>query len=453
MIDIDSLIAHQIEVEPYSLEDDFDKLKKADFSDGLYRNGEEYHGFQLLLRQTMQHPILSKKQEQEYFAVIQNGADDASKLEARNQIIIHNQKLVLSIAMRYRGRGLELEDLIQEGNLGLIAASQRFDPAKGFKFSTYAIWWIRQAILRAIEEKADIVRKPSYLFYQKSRILRAREELFRFLGREPDMDELTQACGISRSKLENIFLSLQAETYLDADLETDYDGVDTVGSFIPDERISTPAEIVSDRVFEEQLEELLSAHFSKKKFNIIKRRLGFDGGEPETLEKIGKRFHLSRERVRQIEKELKDIAGTNPQGDSIIEKLSKSKKALQRKKGRCQVCGKRLSRDKWQYCSDQCREKIIAKHQITATSVDRQKHPPILSNKRDSVSLSSTSDLPVRTSLLTPTTQYTQTSEQRQLTLFPLPEKEIKKSKKRLNRKSTINKKDEVCVQLTLLPV
>lgn len=438
MIDIDSLIARdQIEVEPYRLEDNFDKLKEADFSDGLYRNGENYHGFQLLLRQTMQHPILSKKQEQEYFAVIQNGADNASKLEARNQIIIHNQKLVLSIAMRYRGRGMELEDLIQEGNLGLIVAIQRFDPAKGFKFSTYAIWWVRQAIIRAIEEKANVVRKPSYLYYQKSRISKAREELFRFLGREPDFSELAEACGMSRSKLEKILLSLQAETYLDADLETDDDGVDTISSFIADERIATPAEIVSDRVFEEQLEELLSAHFNKKKFNIIKRRLGFDGGEPETLEKIGKRFKLSRERVRQIEKELKDIAGNNPQGDSIstiIEKLSKSKKALQRKKGRCQVCGKRLSRDKWQYCSDQCREKIIAKHQITATSMDKQKHPPILSK----------SDLPV---------QYTQTSEQRQLTLFPLPEKEIKKRKKRLKRKSTTKMKDEVCVQLTLLPV
>lgn len=432
MIDIDSLIARdQIEVEPYQLE--------HDFSDVLYRNGEEYHGFQLLLRQTMQHPILSKEQEQEYFSVIQNGADNASKLEARNQIIIHNQKLVLSIAMRYRGRGLELSDLIQEGNLGLIVAIDKFDPDKGFKFSTYAIWWVKQAIIRAIEEKAAVVRKPSYLYYQKSRIFRAREELFRFLGREPDMDELTEACGISRSKLENIFLKLQAETYLDADLETDYDGVDTVGSFIADERISTPAEIVSDRVFEKQLEELLKSHFDKKKFNIIKRRLGFDGGEPETLEKIGKRFHLSRERVRQIEKELKDIAGTNPQGDSIstiIEKLAKSKKAYERKKKRCQVCGKALKSNQWQYCSDQCRETIIAKHKPIETS--KQEVSKDFSAKGFTAKPKNPQ-------------QNLSSDEQRELTLFPLPES--KKLRRRRNRQVTQKQMENVGLQLTLFPL
>ena len=445
MIDIDDLIVRDEIDEPHNLEHDFDKLNPADFSDGLYRNGEEYHGFQILLRQTMQHPILSRKQEQEYFSVIQNGADDDLKIEARNQIIIHNQKLVLSIAMRYRGRGLALEDLIQEGNLGLIVAIDKFEPTKGFRFSTYAVWWIRQAITRAIEYQAGVVRKPSYLYYQRSRIFRAREELCRFWGREPEMDELTEACGISQSKLEKILLSLQAETYLDADLETDGDGVDTVGSLITDDRMATPAAIVSDRVFEEQLQELLSAHFDKRKLKIINRRLGFDGMEPETLEKIGKRFRISRERVRQIVDELKDIVGTQEASMSaIIEKLSKSKKALQRRKRRCQVCGKALKSSQWQYCGDKCRDKIIAKHQITTTNMDRQKHPPIHSK----------SDLLVRTGLLTQTTQYTQTSKQRQLTLFPLPETEIKPSNKRLNRKSTNNKKkDEVGVQLTLLPV
>jgi DNA-directed RNA polymerase sigma subunit (sigma70/sigma32) len=118
MIDIDSLIARD-EIEPSELE--------ADFSDVIYRNAQDYHGFQILLRQTMQHPILSKEQEREYFYVIQNGANDNLRIEARNQIIIHHQKLILSVAKRYTSRGLELEDLIQEGNLGLMVAIQKFD--------------------------------------------------------------------------------------------------------------------------------------------------------------------------------------------------------------------------------------------------------------------------------------------------------------------------------------
>jgi RNA polymerase primary sigma factor len=437
MIDLDSLIARDEIEQPHNFE--------HDFSDTLYLNAEQYHGFQILLRQTMQHPILSKEQEQEYFETIQNGAGDDLKIEARNQIIIHNQKLVLSIAMRYRRRGLALEDLIQEGNLGLIIAIDKFDTEKGFKFSTYATWWVRQGIIRAIEYQANVVRKPSYLYYQKSRILRAREELCRFLGREPEMDELTEACGISQSKLEKILLSLQAETYLDADLESDGDGVETIGSFIADDRMATPAAIVSDRVFEEQLHQLLSAHFDKRKLKIINRRLGFDGMEPETLEKIGKRFRISHERVRQIVKELEEIVGTQEASMSaIMEKLSKSKKAHQRKKKRCQVCRKALKSTQWQYCSDRCRDTIIAKHQITMTNMDRQNHPPIHSK----------SDRLMKTDLLTPTTQYTQTSKQRQLTLFPLPETEIKPSNKRLNRKSTNNKKkDEFGVQLMLLPI
>lgn len=180
MIDIDTLIANEINQEqPSELEDDFLESVTPHLgadAEGQSNLSEEYHGFQILLRQTMRHPLLTRHQEQEYFDIIQNGASDESKLEARNQIIIHNQKLVLSIAKRYRGRSLPLEDLIQEGNLGLIVAIDKFDPTKGFKLSTYATWWIRQAIVRAIEDKADIVRKPSYLSWHKSRILKAREE-------------------------------------------------------------------------------------------------------------------------------------------------------------------------------------------------------------------------------------------------------------------------------------
>jgi RNA polymerase primary sigma factor len=364
MIDIDSLIAKEEIDEPHNLE--------PDFSDSLYIHAEEYHGFQILLRQTMQHPILSPEQEQEYFETIKNSADDDQKREARNQIIIHNQRLILSVAMRYRGKGLDLEDLIQEGNLGLIVAIDKFDPEKGFRLSTYATWWIRQAIIRAIEYQKDVVRKPSYLYHHKSRILKTREQLCRFLGREPDLNELAESCGMSQSKLESIFLSLQAETYLDADLETDDDGVYTVSSFIPDERIATPAEIVSEQVFEAQLEQLLQSHFNnakmrtgKKKLQIITSHLGLNGMDEKSLGEVAQKFRLSRQRVQQIMDELKDIAGTNPQNQSIssiAEKLSKSKKAYDRKKRRCQVCGKALKSNQWQYCGDKCRTEIIAKH-------------------------------------------------------------------------------------------
>jgi RNA polymerase sigma factor (sigma-70 family) len=194
--DIYALISDESIYEP-DLEGDY-------LTESIYIDEEDYNGLQILIRHTMQHPILSKEQEQELFRIITNGTSEDAKIEAQHQIILHNQKLVLSQAKQFRGRGLELSDLIQEGNLGLIVAIDKFDPERDFRFSTYAIWWIRQVIQRAIRDKGTIVRKPSSNYDLYRRLQKTREQLIKFTGKEPNFSELAEASSLSRRRVKEI---------------------------------------------------------------------------------------------------------------------------------------------------------------------------------------------------------------------------------------------------------
>jgi len=186
--DIYALISEESIYEPY--------LEDYSLTESLAIDDNDYNGLQILIRQTMHHSILTKEQEQELFRIIKNGTSDDAKISAKHQIILHNQKLVLSQAKQFRGRGLELSDLIQEGNLGLIVAIDKFEPERDLRFSTYAIWWIRQVILRAIRDKGKIVRIPSSNYDLYKRLQNTREQMIKFTGTEPTLSELAEASGL-----------------------------------------------------------------------------------------------------------------------------------------------------------------------------------------------------------------------------------------------------------------
>lgn len=338
--------------------------KEPDLSiDAIYwphLNYDEYNGFQLLLRQTMKHPILSKEQEKELFKLIKNGVSKETRIEARNQLILHNQKLVLSIARLYRGRGLELEDLIQEGNIGLIVAIDKFDPKRNLRFSTYAVWWIRQVIIRAIRDKGKIVRIPSSNYDLYKRLQKTREQLIRFTGEEPTFSELAEASGMSRRRVKEIIISMQVEEYLDEYVFGEGDEVTRL-DLIADERRASPSEIVHKEIFSEQFSDLISKSFSEREAFIIKRRYGLFDDEMHTLSEIGKELSISRERVRQIQQGVLDrIKKRTTSEESLIEAIEKLSKITPSKN--CLVCGRKLRGKEHKYCSDRCRRKVMYEH-------------------------------------------------------------------------------------------
>ena len=323
----------------------------------IYEN--DYRGLQILMRQTMRHPILTKEQEQELFFTIKNSAEDDAKIEGRNQLILHNQRLVLSIARLYRGRGLELEDLIQEGNLGLIIAIDKFEPERNLRFSTYAVWWIRQVIVRATRNKGTTVRIPSSNYDLYKRLQRTREQLIKFTGKEPTFSELAEASSMSRRRLKEIIVSMQVEEYLDEYVFDEEDGVTRLDLIAADKR-ANPAEIVSKKVFSEQFESLISSSLDEREAFIIKRHYGLFDDETHTLREIGKELGISRERVRQIEQNVLDrIKAKTTSSGSFQEAMQKLSQIPPTKPTHCLVCGKKLRGNEYKYCSDRCRRKVM----------------------------------------------------------------------------------------------
>jgi len=288
--------------------------------DNVFEQGEA-DLVRMYLREIGQYPLLTDKQEVELAQAIEAGERAKGRIEkeahrlsqrmmerldvdldrgraARRRFIQSNLRLVVSIARRYQGMGLPLLDLIQEGNLGLMRAVEKFDWRKGFKFSTYATWWIRQAITRAIADTARTIRIPVHMVEAVQKVRKIQEELLDKLGREPTVDEIAKEAGFGPEKVHEIFRIMpepvSLETPVGEDEETE------LLHFIEDATVEAPADSALASMLQEDLRSVLDT-LSERERRVLELRFGLADGRPRTLEEIGKEFNLTRERIRQIE--------------------------------------------------------------------------------------------------------------------------------------------------------
>ncbi|MEO0089028.1 MAG: sigma-70 family RNA polymerase sigma factor [candidate division WOR-3 bacterium] len=227
-------------------------------------------------------------------------------LFARDKMINGNVRLVVSIAKKYANRGLEFSDLVEEGNVGLIKAVEKFNYKKGYKFSTYATWWIKQAITRALAEQSKTVRIPSHIQDAINKITHTRQKFLQNFGREPTISEIAQRLGISKEKIERYQKIVQHGVSLDKPIDDEESGF--IGDFMADEKTTSPARKAGISLLNEKLEKVLQTYLSKREEKILKLRFGIGDGIQKTLEEVGQIFNITRERVRQIEaKALKKL--------------------------------------------------------------------------------------------------------------------------------------------------
>lgn len=246
------------------------------------------------LKEIGSYPLLTKEEEIETAKKVAEGDP-----EAKQKMIISNLRLVVSVAKNYTNRGLNLLDLIQEGNIGLIRAVEKFDYTKGNRFSTYATWWIRQAVNRAIAEHSRDIRLPVHLNEEITKINRARKNLTQELNREPTYEEIAKRTGLAKERVEEIDRVNVSTVSLD-NTTSDDDNASTVSDFIPDDNAIDPARYAKDNVLKEQIDKVLK-ELPAREEKIIRMRYGLDGGEPKTLQVVGEECHVTRERIRQIE--------------------------------------------------------------------------------------------------------------------------------------------------------
>jgi RNA polymerase primary sigma factor len=248
----------------------------------------------LYLREIGKIPLLSAEEELALAKRVVAGDKDA-----KDKMAEANMRLVVSIAKRYVGRGLDLLDLIQEGNTGLLRAVEKFDPEKGFKFSTYATWWIRQAITRAIADQARTIRIPVHMVETINKLLRTQRRLTQELNREPTNEEIANAMEIEVDKVEHIMKIKQDISSLDASIRDDEEE-SVLADFIEDEDTISPEESATNQLLKEQVKDMLAA-LTEREQKIIKLRFGLEDGKQHTLEEVGQEFSVTRERIRQIE--------------------------------------------------------------------------------------------------------------------------------------------------------
>ena len=247
----------------------------------------------MYLKEIGKVPLLSAEEEIELAKRMENGDQEAKKRLAEA-----NLRLVVSIAKRYVGRGMLFLDLIQEGNLGLIKAVEKFDYRKGYKFSTYATWWIRQAITRAIADQARTIRIPVHMVETINKLIRVSRQLLQELGREPTPEEISEEMDMPVDRVREILKISQEPVSLETPIGEEEDS--HLGDFIQDDNVPVPAEAASFTLLREQLVEVLGT-LTEREQKVLRLRFGLDDGRARTLEEVGKEFNVTRERIRQIE--------------------------------------------------------------------------------------------------------------------------------------------------------
>ncbi len=279
----------------------------ADFEkemDEIRSNGEEkvdlnFDGIviddpvKMYLKEIGKVPLLSTNEENDLAQRILSGDP-----EAKRRLTEANLRLVVSIAKKYVGRGMPFLDLIQEGNMGLIKAVDKFDPAKGYKFSTYATWWIKQAITRAISDKSRIIRLPVHMAETINRLIRESRRMLQELGRDPTTEELAKELNMSHEKVREIMKIAQEPVSLESPIGGEEES--HLEDFIPDEDAPAPAEAASYMLLRDQLNDVIDS-LSPREARVLKLRFGLEDGRARTLEEVGQEFDVTRERIRQIE--------------------------------------------------------------------------------------------------------------------------------------------------------
>ena len=280
-VDIDNMIAEEEEVD----------MENIDLS--VPEGGSIEDPVRMYLKEIGKVPLLSAEREIELAKRMEEGDEDAKK-----ELAEANLRLVVSIAKRYVGRGMLFLDLIQEGNLGLIKAVEKFDYHKGYKFSTYATWWIRQAITRAIADQARTIRIPVHMVETINKLIRVSRQLLQELGREPLPEEIAKELDMPVERVREILKISQEPVSLETPIGEEEDS--HLGDFIQDDNVPVPAEAGAQTLLKEQLDEVLDT-LTEREQKVLRLRFGMNDGRARTLEEVGKEFDVTRERIRQIE--------------------------------------------------------------------------------------------------------------------------------------------------------